>query len=153
MGGVLRIEPLMLNNKLAVVRINNLINATAGDISAPSSGYTLLGTDGSAFINSGTINLHTAVDYASKRVVVKSTGGVVKVKAESGETIDGHSEIVITSLQAIEIISDGTEWWIMGSYTLGEDQKIVLLLQRIEDLIAKLIVHMEVITDEEIEDE
>jgi|APSaa5957512535_1039671.scaffolds.fasta_scaffold609171_1 hypothetical protein len=38
------------------------------------------------------------------------------------------------------------------SYT-PQDQRILLILERIEDLIKVLVAHMEVITDEEIEDE
>ena len=46
-----RIEPLMLNNKLAVVRINNLIDRVDGDVSSPDSGIVDVG------ISDGTIIL------------------------------------------------------------------------------------------------
>jgi hypothetical protein len=38
------------------------------------------------------------------------------------------------------------------SYTPGDDRSIVILLQRIEDLMERLLTQIEVITDEEIDE-
>ncbi len=38
------------------------------------------------------------------------------------------------------------------SYTPGDDRSIVILLQRIEDLMERLLIQLEVITDEEIDE-
>jgi hypothetical protein len=115
MGGVLRIEPLMLNNKLAVVRINNLIDSVAGDVSTPGSGSTTLkGTDGVALADGGTVVLHTAVGYANKRIIIKATNGMVTVKSDGQETIDTCSgDTHIPRFHAIELLSDGSNWWII----------------------------------------
>jgi hypothetical protein len=105
----------MLNNKLAVVRINNLIDNLAGDISTPGSGSTELGTtDGVALVEGGTVVLHTAVGHPNKRVIIKSTNGVVTVRTVLSETIDKCSgDIHVPYLHAIELLSDGSNWWII----------------------------------------
>ena len=154
MGVIKRIEPLMINNKLAVVRINNLIDAVAGDITTPVGGdeTTLGGTVGVAIINGGTLNLHTAVGYANKRVVVKATGNPVAVKAEDGEFIDNEASVAISGLDAIELISDNENWWIMSSHALINDAKIIDLLENLVNATRINGLHLEVITDEKFEE-
>ena len=115
MAVIRRIEPLMLNNKLAVVRINALIDAVAGDIPTDSGGLIVLkGTDGNVFVRNGTVQLHTAVGYASKRILVKSTHGLVSVRHPANEKIDNAvGDVVIPHLDALEFISDDANWWII----------------------------------------
>jgi len=149
-----RIEPLMLNNKLAVVRINNLIDRVDGDVSSPDSGIVDVGiSDGTIILDSGTVILHTAVGYGGKHIVVKvAESGVVLVRGVVGETIDCNEEILLSSYQAIEMVSDGINWWIMGSYIPIKDAEIIELLQTLVRLNRINNIHMGQVTDTEIDE-
>jgi len=103
MVAILKIEPLMLNNKLAVERINKLMDSVAGDIQEPIGSYDI----------SGNVNIHTAVGYEDKRVIVKSTLGRVYIRPKPGETIDKKDFIYLSKHDSLEIISDNSNWWII----------------------------------------
>lgn len=109
-----RIEPLMLNNKLAIVRINQLIDRVDGDISSPDGTVELEVGDGTVFSDGDTVILHTAVGNAGKRILIKSTGETVTVRPKNNEGIDGYSgETRVPHLHCMEIMSDGMNWWVI----------------------------------------
>jgi hypothetical protein len=88
---------------------------------AKSSAYTVAASDvlviadasGGAF----TITLPTAVGIDGKVYRVKkidSSSNTVTVDADGSETIDGGTTATIaTQYEAITIVSDGTEWWVL----------------------------------------
>jgi hypothetical protein len=111
-----RMTPLMLSNKRAVIRINNLINEVSGDIStgSPGGSYDVEVEDGVLLVDGGTVNLHTASGNSSKRVIIKATEGMVTVTTYQQETIDGCAgDMFVPHLHAIELLSDGSNWWII----------------------------------------
>jgi hypothetical protein len=113
MVAILKIEPLMLNNKLAVERINKLMDSVAGDIQEPIGSYDIKVTDGVVLMDCGNVNVHTAVGYEDKRVIVKSTLGGVYIQPKPGETIDKKDFIYLSKHDSLEIISDNSNWWII----------------------------------------
>ena len=97
--------------------------------------------------------MHTAVGYGGKHIVVKvAESGIVLVRGVVGETIDGNEEILLSSYQAIEMVSDGINWWIMGSYIPIKDAEIIELLQTLVRLNRINNIHMGQVTDTEIDE-
>ena len=112
--GLQKLTPTMLNNRLAVVIINELIDSVAGDLATPDTGgYDVLVTDGFILSEVGPINLHTASGNTDKRIIVKAKKGGFTVYPVKGETIDGRDSVTLTELMALEFISDGSNWWIV----------------------------------------
>lgn len=62
-----------------------------------------------------TITLPTAVGNERKRFYIKKidVANTLTVDADGSETIDGETTASIVGLNSIQIVSDGTEWWIL----------------------------------------
>jgi hypothetical protein len=111
-----RMLPQMLSNKRAVIRINNLIDSVAGDISTgtPGGSYDVEVGDGVLLVDGGTVNLHTASGNSDKRVIIKATKSMVTVTTKNQEKVDNcKGNVFIPTLHAIELLSDGSDWWII----------------------------------------
>ena len=74
------------------------------------------------------------------------------MKAEDGEFIDNESSVAISGLDAIELISDNENWWIMSSHALINDARIIDLLENLVNATRINGLHLEVITDEKFEE-
>jgi hypothetical protein len=111
-----RMTPLMLSNKRAVVRINQMIDATFGDIVSSGTGaYEVQPGDGLLLsYNKKDFTLFKASGNAYNRVVIKSTDGVVSVKAKPGTKIDNRQgSFTVKHLHAHEFVSDGVNFWVI----------------------------------------
>jgi hypothetical protein len=65
--------------------------------------------------NTITVTLPPAASIDGKNYVVKNSGsGVVTVSTTSGQTIDGSSSKTLRTNDSIEIVSDGSNWNIVG---------------------------------------
>jgi hypothetical protein len=65
--------------------------------------------------NTVTVTLPTSVDINGKIYVVKNSGsGVVTVSTTSSQTIDGSNSKTLNNNDSIQIISDGSNWNIVG---------------------------------------
>jgi hypothetical protein len=148
-----RIEPLMLNHKLAIVRINNLINRIDGDISSPSGNVTLTNLDGTVFIDSGVIELFAAEGNAGHQVRIKSTGGTVDVVPVGNDSIEGVKKVSIFANDSIVLESDGENWWVMSNYTATRDDEIVELLTKLVTLNSIGVQHLQIINNDEINED
>lgn len=92
-----------------------------GGITFPSTGITSSYTVGvndylvDVTGNTVTVTLPTSVGIDGKNYVVKNSGsGVVTVSTFSGQTIDGSSSKTLRTNDSIEIVSDGSNWNIVG---------------------------------------
>lgn len=114
MPSCLKIEPLMLNNKLAILRINNLMGNVCGDATAASGNFTIPVNVGFVRSSGGTINVHTAIGWKDKQITIKRVGaGTVTVDGASSETIDDALTYgIVQNYDSITIISDNANWWI-----------------------------------------
>ena len=110
-----RLLPTMLQNKLAVLRVNKLIDSVCGDATATSGGFTVPTNVGFVKVVAGTVNLHTAVGWNNKEITIKRTGtGTVIVDAASAETIDENLTVSLDEQYiAITVKSDDANWWII----------------------------------------
>ena len=78
-----------------------------------TNNYTVLATDNVIEVTSGDVELtmHTAVGYSGTTVEIKNSGnGLVKILPDGYETLDGKSELLLGKNQAVELISDNTNW-------------------------------------------
>ena len=149
MTGVIKLYPRDMRDTPAKEKINKLIESVAGEISSPDGSLDVTVDMGVALIAGATATLHTAVGYEGKRVIVKATSGGVQVKTNNEETIDGDStEIFLPYLHSVELLSDGSNWWIILSYS-PQDPEVLATLQQIRELTQALVRHLEVITDNE----
>lgn len=103
---------------------NGLISL--GSVTLPYTAITSTYTVGendyfiNAVIGTFTINLPTAVGIQGKSYLIKNSGtGIITVDANSSETIDGVPTKELTSEESLQIISDGSNWFITNSATLG----------------------------------
>jgi hypothetical protein len=65
--------------------------------------------------NTVTVTLPTSVDINGKIYVIKNSGsGVVTVSTTSSQTIDGSNSKTLNNNDSIQIISDGSNWNIVG---------------------------------------
>lgn len=92
-----------------------------GGVTFPSTGLTSSYTIGvndylvDVTGNTVTITLPTAVGINGKNYIVKNSGtGVVTVSTTSGQTIDGSSSKTLNNNDSIEVVSDGTNWNVVG---------------------------------------
>jgi hypothetical protein len=92
-----------------------------GGITFPSTGITSSYTVGvndylvDVTGNTVTVTLPTSVGIDGKNYVVKNSGsGVVTVSTTSGQTIDGSSSKTLRTNDSIEIVSDVSNWNIVG---------------------------------------
>lgn len=92
-----------------------------GGVTFPSTGLTSSYTIGvndylvDVTGNTVTITLPTSVGINGKNYIVKNSGtGVVTVSTTSGQTIDGSSSKTLNNNDSIEVVSDGTNWNIVG---------------------------------------
>jgi hypothetical protein len=110
-----RLLPTMLQNKLAVIRVNKLIDSVCGDATATSGVYNVPTTAGFVLATVGTINVHTAVGWKNKEITIKRIGsGTVVVDAASAETIDDELTVsLVEQYVSITIKSDDANWWII----------------------------------------
>ena len=115
MTGVIKLYPRDMRDTPAKEKINKLIESVAGDIASPTTGgsYDIAVGVGVALVASGDANLHTAVGYEDKRVIIKAIVSSVNVKPISGQKIDDKDCITLLKYYAIEVISDGADWWII----------------------------------------
>lgn len=80
-----------------------------------TSNYTMTNTD-VVVLGSGTITLTlpTAVGISGRSYQVKNIStGVVTLDGDGSETIDGQTTQALSQDEALTVISDGTEWWII----------------------------------------
>ena len=111
-----RMTPLMLSNKRAVVRINNMIDSVFGDIVSSGTGaYDIKVGDGFLLAhNVGLMTLHTASGNANNGVSVKAVNGGVLVETKPGQMIDDRSGgFYVKSRNAIHFKADGSNWWVI----------------------------------------
>lgn len=102
----------------------NLKQNRALAISTKTTTYTITLADDTiladATSGSFVINLPTASSASGLIFVIKkidSTGNTVTIDASGAELIDGQTtQTLDAALEAIRIQSDGTAWWIIGSY-------------------------------------
>lgn len=92
-----------------------------GGVTFPSTGLTSSYTIGvndylvDVTGNTLTITLPTSVGINGKNYIVKNSGtGVVTVSTTSGQTIDGSSSKTLNNNDSIEVVSDGTNWNVVG---------------------------------------
>lgn len=92
-----------------------------GGVTFPSTGLTSSYTIGvndylvDVTGNTVTITLPTSVGINGKNYIVKNSGtGVVTVSTTSGQTIDGSSSKTLNNNDSIEVVSDGTNWNVVG---------------------------------------
>jgi hypothetical protein len=109
-----RMLPLMLSNKLAVKRINNLIDSVWGDTQSPASSYSALTTDGVILMTSGTATLYASTGNTSNQVYIKNIGaGSITISPLSG-TIEGSASKVLSSqYDGARLFPDGSNWWVL----------------------------------------
>ena len=82
--------------------------------------YTIVSNDDIVLCNAAsasfTVTLPAAADYTGKMFWIKkidSTANTVTVDGAGSETIDdGTTAVIRNQYEAINVISDGTEWWI-----------------------------------------
>lgn len=82
------------------------VHTVAGDTvmaAAPGVDYVYL-------VSRGELTLPTAVGNTS-RYTVKSIAGATRVHAPDGQRVDGGSVVQLGSSDAVDVISDGTDWW------------------------------------------
>lgn len=64
--------------------------------------------------NGSTITLHTAVGYSGKTIIIKNnSGGVIFVDTTSGQTMDDDLTVKLFNKEALEVKSNGSNWWIL----------------------------------------
>jgi hypothetical protein len=148
MTGVLKLYPRDMRDTPAKEKINKLIESVAGEISSPDGSLDITGEMGVAFLSSGTAALHTAVGYENKRVIIKSTGGSITVILDGSEKIDDVTQVMLSEYEAVELISDGVQWWIMSSHVTIKDTEILEQLKELLLFVKIMIRHMEEITDQ-----
>jgi hypothetical protein len=101
-----------------------------GAVSAKTASYTLTDSDATVVFNTAsgamTATLPTAVGRGGRRFVIKKLGGTTAnplTIASNGGTIDGAtSEIISVAGGFREVISDGTNWHVIG----GKIEPIIL---------------------------
>ncbi|BDY27643.1 glycosyl hydrolase family 28-related protein [Mycolicibacterium mageritense] len=82
------------------------VHTVAGDTvmaAAPGVDYVYL-------VSRGELTLPTAVGNTS-RYTLKSIAGTTRVHAPDGQRVDGGSVVQLGSSDAVDVISDGTDWW------------------------------------------
>lgn len=82
------------------------VHTVAGDTvmaAAPGVDYVYL-------VSRGELTLPTAVGNTS-RYTVKSIAGTTRVHAPDGQRVDCGSVVQLGSSDAVDVISDGTDWW------------------------------------------
>jgi len=82
-----------------------------------SNTYTIQSTDNTIECVSGTftVTLPTAIGVKGKQYVVKNIGsGTITVSTTSSQTIDGNNTISLTQNESIVVVSDDSDWKIIG---------------------------------------
>ena len=92
-----------------------------GGVTFPLTGvsntYTIQTTDNTIECVSGTftVTLPTALGVKGKQYVIKNVGsGTITVSTTSSQTIDGNNTISLTQNDSIVVISDDSDWKIIG---------------------------------------
>ena len=102
-----QIETAASNGVLNVVAKTGAYTVTTAD------DVVVCDSSGGAF----TITLFTAVGNTGKVLTIKKTdssSNAVTVDGASSETIDGATTVgIVAQNDAVKIVSDGTEWWII----------------------------------------
>ena len=97
-----------------------LVNAAYGNRSneihaAVTTTYTI--TDNDFFLpcnGTFTITLPTAVGRSGYAFIIKNIGtGLITVDGNGSETIDDQTSIILSQYDSAQVVSDGTEWWII----------------------------------------
>lgn len=85
--------------------------SAAGDVDALESDREIIVADSLVV----TVSLPPVADVFQQRYLVKkagSSGDVVTVAAQAGETIDGADTVALsTTFGWLEVLSDGQQWW------------------------------------------
>lgn len=102
----------------AGVRVYSPSNPPPGGaevISSPTTNYTVAGTDTVVLAsNTITVTLPTAASSTGRKIFVKNIGTGTVTVATAGGNIDGAATAVISKqYNAITVVSDGTNWWII----------------------------------------
>lgn len=86
-------------------------------LTVKSGAYTLTANDEICLVTAtAAITLPTAASITGKVYTVKNTGsGTVTVDTTSSETIDGADDVELSSLDAVTVASDGTNWVVVNA--------------------------------------
>jgi hypothetical protein len=60
-----------------------------------------------------TVTLPTAVDNTCRYTVKNATGSTVTLRAAAGQSIDGAADFVLATGAAVDVVSDGVNWWLI----------------------------------------
>ena len=105
---------------------------TLGSFTVPytavTSNYTV-GEDDyvvNATTGSFTITLPTAVGVTGKNYFIKNSGsGIITVDGTGSETFDGELSTTLNQYGSVQLISDGTNWIVAGTGTIGNIRNYV----------------------------
>ncbi|MCG5431248.1 hypothetical protein LV457_02950 [Mycobacterium sp. MYCO198283] len=90
----------------------------ARTVATISTATTLAATAGTEYIYllaSGAVpTLPTAAGNTSKYTIKNTTAGQITLATTSSQTIDGATSYTLLAREAIEVVSDGSNWWIIG---------------------------------------
>lgn len=114
-GALLDTNNLSDVSDAATARSNLGAAASAKTVTTQTGNYTVLTTDDIVLVNGTyTMTLPTAVGATGKEYIVKNIGtGTVTVDGDGVETIDANATVALSPYEALKIVSDGTEWWIV----------------------------------------
>lgn len=93
-------------------KLSQIMLATM-EYTSKTSAYTLQEDDAVVFCNGTfTVTLPNAANYAGQIWYVKNTGtGIITLSAS--QNIDGAASLNLTSYDAVFVMSDGTQYWIL----------------------------------------
>jgi len=89
-----------------------VVTKTAAYTATITDGVVLCDASSAAF----TVTLPTAASSSAKRLYIKkidTTSNAVTIDPNGSETVDSATSLVLSSTDTAEIISDGTEWWVL----------------------------------------
>ncbi len=136
--------------KYHVTSLQGLISGNPTEITID---YTTTVND-AVLLGNGNISI-TLIDASSANRTaywIKNIGdGIVKVKNDQG--IDDVTEVELSSLEAMHVVSDGEQWWVMSYLNTKDDSKRLVLLEEILTVMKKLEYHSFLATDAKLEDQ
>ena len=105
---------------------------TLGSFTAPytavTSNYTVGEDDYVVDATSGTftITLPSATDIIGKNYLIKNSGtGTITVDGSGSQTIDGEITTTLRQFGSVQIISDGSDWIVVGNGSSGNIENVV----------------------------
>jgi hypothetical protein len=102
----------------SVLRIlEQQVNPLATAVHSTAAAYTVeVTTADTMVIASGgpyTVTLPPVAANVNNVVTVKNTGAAVITLSGGGANIDGAATQAVNSMNALKVVSDGTDWWIV----------------------------------------